>query len=430
MAQYPEAFGTQRFAMEPLIEGMQNFLRTNLVAYSPLIADAFAGDTEIFIENTFRFNDFDDILIMDDNAAFDADTQAITGVEFLTVDGQPTEVTRLKLSSPLQKDFLVADNGRMQKSIKRTILQQKDILYGDRAVITFDYVAVTIEPEAKSQEWIALEGLLSSEYRMSIIVYVKSGGQGDEEETAIRVVSAYADAINSLLMGNIHLDLAIDSTPILADVCIGDTSVVIGSNVAHAWPADTCSVYDIQDNFHSEHFFGIVDPHESSSSSSSCLSTDYGSTSSVRSSNSSVRSSSSSSSSVNSSSTSSESSLSSSSSRSSSSSSTSTQSGTSSSSDSTSSQTPSSSSSPSTSSSQSSMGGDFHEVMLTAATTTRFNVENKPFLRRNKRYFYDSRVENIEYGTVQKGSAVLKAARITWYGKETNSFIFPQVGRG
>ena len=43
---------------------------------------------------------------------------------------------------------------------------------------------------------------------------------------------------------------------------------------------------------------------------------------------------------------------------------------------------------------------------------------------------YDSRVDSVEYGTVQKGSVFLKAARISWFGKETELYSFPQVGKG
>lgn len=43
---------------------------------------------------------------------------------------------------------------------------------------------------------------------------------------------------------------------------------------------------------------------------------------------------------------------------------------------------------------------------------------------------YDSRVSDVEYGPVQKGSAMLKAARLSWFGKETQDYVFPQVGKG
>jgi hypothetical protein len=59
-----------------------------------------------------------------------------------------------------------------------------------------------------------------------------------------------------------------------------------------------------------------------------------------------------------------------------------------------------------------------------------FSVKDKAMLRKKKRYTYDSRVENIEYGSTQKGSVLMKMAKISWYGKEAEGYNFPQVGTG
>ena len=59
-----------------------------------------------------------------------------------------------------------------------------------------------------------------------------------------------------------------------------------------------------------------------------------------------------------------------------------------------------------------------------------FRVQDKAVLRKKKIYTYDSRIENTEYGVVQKGSVIMKAARLTWYGKVTEAYNFPQVGTG
>lgn len=45
---------------------------------------------------------------------------------------------------------------------------------------------------------------------------------------------------------------------------------------------------------------------------------------------------------------------------------------------------------------------------------------------REHRYLYDSRVDNVSWGVVQKGSAVLRAAELSWFGKEVNEHQFPQ----
>jgi hypothetical protein len=76
------------------------------------------------------------------------------------------------------------------------------------------------------------------------------------------------------------------------------------------------------------------------------------------------------------------------------------------------------------------MGGAVYEVFLSAQLLSHFRTRDFAVLRRKKRFMYDSRVDNVEYGTVQKGSAFLKAGRLSWFGKETEQFSYPQVNRG
>jgi hypothetical protein len=69
-------------------------------------------------------------------------------------------------------------------------------------------------------------------------------------------------------------------------------------------------------------------------------------------------------------------------------------------------------------------------VRLDRPLTRDFLVQDKAAIRKKKRYTYDSRVENVEYGMVQKGSVFMKAARLSWFGKEAEAFQFPQPGVG
>lgn len=57
-------------------------------------------------------------------------------------------------------------------------------------------------------------------------------------------------------------------------------------------------------------------------------------------------------------------------------------------------------------------------------------MRDKAVLRRKTRYMYDSRVTTAEFGTAQKGKVFMKAAKLNWYGKETQEYTFPQVGLG
>ena len=48
-----------------------------------------------------------------------------------------------------------------------------NVYYGDREVIPSTDMAIAVEPLSLSNEWIYLQGGLSEEYRVSIIVYGK-----------------------------------------------------------------------------------------------------------------------------------------------------------------------------------------------------------------------------------------------------------------
>jgi len=409
-----KTYNVPEYTIETLVDGMREFLKKNLIANTPLIQDALKGDTEIHVENNGRFNKFDNIVIMDNNATYSSDAGGYAGIEFHTVFDDITQTGVIKLSKPLGKGFLVSDNGRIQKTIKDTFLLEKDVLYGDRGVIAFDQVAICVEPESTTNEWLALQGLLGNEYRFSIIVYVKAGGLGDQEEYAQRICNTYGDIINKLMVENIHLDLSVDETPLVCDGCAGSSHVWIAKSVAHLWPPDACKNYEVQDNFHAQQLLCLLNPDAGSSSSSGSTCESCLSESSLASS---VNSSQSSQSSINSSGSSSSSSSHSSSfsspteSESSGSSST-------------------SSEGYSSSSSTSSLMTGRYKIYLNTSLWRTMRVKDHAVLRRKKRYMYDSRVDSTEYGTVQKGSAFLKAGRLSWFGKETWQKGFPQVNRG
>jgi hypothetical protein len=58
--------------------------------------------------------------------------------------------------------------------------------------------------------------------------------------------------------------------------------------------------------------------------------------------------------------------------------------------------------------------------------TRSYSVAEYGIFIRQGRYFWDSRVDGIDYGTVQKGSAFIRAARLNWYCKEIVDYTFPQ----
>ena len=54
-------------------------------------------------------------------------------------------------------------------------------------------------------------------------------------------------------------------------------------------------------------------------------------------------------------------------------------------------------------------------------TTVEFGL-----FRRWHNYIYDARVDSITYGQVSKGSALLRASELSWFGKTITEHKFPQ----
>ena len=69
-------------------------------------------------------------------------------------------------------------------------------------------------------------------------------------------------------------------------------------------------------------------------------------------------------------------------------------------------------------------------VVLNRPVSYDFKVSDRALLRRRVRYIYNSLVSNVQSGFIQKGSAMYKAAQITWWGKETGDVSFDQTSHG
>lgn len=68
---------------------------------------------------------------------------------------------------------------------------------------------------------------------------------------------------------------------------------------------------------------------------------------------------------------------------------------------------------------------DATTIELTRGLHFAFYTADNLVAKKLRRYIYDSRVTNIEYGYLQKGSAFLKASRISWYAKEERTRLQP-----
>ena len=69
-------------------------------------------------------------------------------------------------------------------------------------------------------------------------------------------------------------------------------------------------------------------------------------------------------------------------------------------------------------------------VVLSRGVGDTFRVSDKLLFRKRIRYLWNSLPPEIEYGYIQKGADLFKAAKVTWWGKETDDVHFPQVTSG
>lgn len=73
-----------------------------------------------------------------------------------------------------------------------------------------------------------------------------------------------------------------------------------------------------------------------------------------------------------------------------------------------------------------SYAGGLMYLTIDPVLPNNFKLSEFAVLKKLGGYVYDSRADAATYGVVSKGSAILRAAEISWYGKQINEFSFPQ----
>ena len=74
-----------------------------------------------------------------------------------------------------------------------------------------------------------------------------------------------------------------------------------------------------------------------------------------------------------------------------------------------------------------SYGGGLIRLTFDTALEDNFNLSDFAIIKKIGRYVWDSRVNNISYGKMQKGSAFVRAASLNWFVKSVIEHKFPQV---
>jgi len=317
-----------------IVDSMIETFNKELIAKTDLISDVSSGDTTIFVKNSFHFYANQEIVFID-YGYNDQSSPHFQKFEYSVIK-EVVDTNTIIVTTPVIDNWLTSESSFIQKTIGHDPMYTENILFGDREVIPTDNMAITVEPVSVTNEWIYLQGGLSEESRITIMIY----GQSVETEEGMKILSKYAKEVYDILNGSLHINVNDYQTPLTRDITAGDDFFYI------------CDTPENRENFEitvEKEFYMLQD-----NSSPKCTRYDI-------------------------------------------------------------------------------IDRTFEdcEIRLQVDKPFEFDYSLSEFgvAIRIKRYFYDSRVDNVTFGVTQKGSAILRAAELSWFGKEVNEIEFPQRDR-
>ncbi len=323
-------------SIEIIADGIIDIIKKNVIAKTNVVSNVTTGAIIVNVENSYRFHANEEIVIIDwgynDENHIHYKKYEYAHIKYVN------NTHAITLHAPVVDNWLVSDNAFVQKTIGRSPLYEDNVLYGDREVIPVDDIVITVEPSKLSNEWIYIQGGLSEEYRLRIMIY----GKSISVEEGRRILDRYSYNVYELLNRNIHLDIDDYDAPLMHNYTNGDLNIVVEDNpsnrekfvaVSNSQPAP----YRLQDNQGVTCWFRITNVAQ---------------------------------------------------------------------------------------------GGGLLHLTIGTSFDSDFLLSEYAVLRRIGRYMYDSRVDNIDFGQVSKGSAFLRASELSWFGKRVYEHYFPQTSDG
>lgn len=340
----------------PVIDGIISLIDENIVAKTNVVSDALTGEVLVNVENSFHFQAGQEIVLID--YGYNDPASPHHDIFEYAVVKEVNNTHWITLEQAIEDPsggWLVANHAFIQKTIGHSPLYSDRIYYGDRDVIPTEEMAITVEPQSLSNDWIYIHGGLSEEYRVGIMIY----GKDINTEEGMKILNKYTDAVYDLFNRQIHIDINNYDARIMANVSSGASTIYIendvgGVNLKNFIPSSLLPVgktYEVQDNLGNEIDLWLHEIVVDSDPTKLRL-TVYMDNPVIA-------------------------------------------------------------------------GTGINNTIQRAYSIGEYAV----FIRHN-RYFYDTRIDNIEYGMVQKGSAFIRAARLNWFGKEVTEYRFPQRSLG
>jgi hypothetical protein len=311
--------------MDEIILAIIDIIKKHMIAKAFFVQNHSIGDKIISVTNTFQFEPRDEIVILDNT--YSSNQQ----LEYAKIK-RIIDTRTIELYDPIQKDWGMDENAFIQKAIGHVPLYCNNVYYGDRDVIPTHELAITVNPDDKTNEWLFIDSGrgLDNKYNVSITIY----GKSLDTENGLRILVKYADALCNLFNTNIHLDIDNVEAPLTESLYTGDSVVVIEDTARNREfftisgteeYENNCGKYAIQSNLGVEYYFDIIDINFSN--------------------------------------------------------------------------------------------GKMY-VELDGAVENDYILSEFSHIRKHGRYLYDSRATNATYGVILKGSSILRAAKITWFGNE------------
>lgn len=318
-----------------LTEAIIRLINNNIIARTEITSDVVVGGNIVNVGNTFQFYVDDEIVLIDQTYG-DVNGINYNRFEYSKIKSIISS-TQIELYENVQGSWLLSNSAAVQKTIGHSPLFPNHIYYGDREVIPAEHMAITVETTSLSNDWIYIQGGLSEEYSVRVVVYGKSIRTGDGR----RILDKYSDAVYRVLNENIHLNINDFETRIIQDTLAGTNQVVIendpdGINLNTINSPPWNRSFYIQDNKESFIFFNIINIDTTTNPGQIIITSDV----------------------------------------------------------------------------------NFEESYL---------VSDFGRLLMKRSFIYDSRVNSVDFGNISKGSSVLRASELSWFGKIVNDHHFPQT---
>lgn len=244
-------------AIEIIADALIDIINKNIIAKTKVTANVTSGDILVHVENSFQFSPDQEIVLIDYGYNVEGNTHY--QIFEYTKIAEVNNTTTITLTAPAVGNWLLAENAFVQKTIGHAPLYENNVFYGDREVIPLDQMAVAVEPASLSNEWIYIQGGLSEEYRLQILIY----GRDVKFEEGRRILDRYSDAIYELLNNNTHIELDNYHAPLASNCVSGTTTITIDYTTDNFTnitvnAADDPYDYQLQDNEGASCWFHIT----------------------------------------------------------------------------------------------------------------------------------------------------------------------------